>query len=208
MKNKLGITAMLLGVLCIGLSAGLLIHNTMEEKKAAAEADYIAQALLQLIATESAVPEGTILTNMPSLSTVDMDGLMFAATLIDIEGESYMGILDIPALGLSLPVNDSWSDTRLKASPCRFYGSLEEGGLVIAAHNYANHFGNIASLSKGDSLQLTDAGGNQHHYTVSEIDRVKPEDVRKVVLTEYALTLFTCDYSGSERIVVRCSSGD
>ena len=41
----------------------------------------------------------------------------------EIDGQSYIGVLDIPALGLSLPIISTWSYPGLQIAPCRYSGS-------------------------------------------------------------------------------------
>ena len=41
-----------------------------------------------------------------------------------------------------------WSYPALKTSPCRYAGTPEEG-LVIAAHNYEQHFARLSLLTAG-----------------------------------------------------------
>ena len=116
-----------------------------------------------------------------------------------------MGILTIPRLERILPVQDSWSLPQLKHSPCRYSGSIHDGRLVIAAHNYKTHFGALATLSQGDSVVLTALDGSQTSYEVAEICTVEAADIDGMVNSGYDLSLFTCNYGGKARITVRCN---
>lgn len=118
----------------------------------------------------------------------------------------YYGIVEIPALNLKLPVNDEWSSANSQISPCRYTGSAYDKDLIIAAHNYSNHFGNIGSLSNGDSVYFTDATGYKYCYEVDKIEILDGTDVAKMQNKKYDLTLFTCTYSGAQRVTVRCLS--
>jgi sortase A len=134
----------------------------------------------------------------------DDDSYEYAPGLLEIDGEFYLGILNISALGLELPVNNEWSDEKLNVSPCRFYGDFNSS-LVICAHNYKFHFGNIPSLSAGDRITITDAKGNEHAYVVELIEIIAATDVYSMINTQYDLTLFTCTPDGGKsRITVRC----
>jgi len=125
--------------------------------------------------------------------------------LIRINGESYIGILNIPSLSLVLPVNNEWSYSRLRDTPCRYSGSLS-GSMVICAHDYRSHFGNIHSLSPGDRVTITDARGTAHEYRVELITLIDGTDISGMVNTPYDLTLFTCDADDdTKRLTVRCS---
>ncbi|MGN0584031.1 MAG: sortase [Ruminococcus sp.] len=118
---------------------------------------------------------------------------------------AYMGILYIPSLGLELPVMSDWSYPGLKAAPCRYTGSAEEGNLVIAAHNYRCHFGRISELDSGDEIIFTDGNGTVYRYSVvqSEIIGGKNAAAMQSDDENWDITLFTCTYSGASRVTVR-----
>lgn len=121
-----------------------------------------------------------------------------------IDGEGYIGILQIPDLALELPVNGDWSYPKLKNSPCRYSGSIYLNNMVIAAHNYTSHFGELDRLSPGDAVLFTDMDGNVFSYEVSEIEVLSPYAIGEMTSGEWDLTLFTCTLSGQSRITVRC----
>lgn len=116
----------------------------------------------------------------------------------------YAGYLRIPSLGLELPVMAQWSYPRLKIAPCIYHGSAAEGDLVIAAHNYARHFGGLSKLEQGAEVTYTDVEGCVWYYEVETTDVLAPEAVEEMTDAGYALTLFTCTYGGASRVTVRC----
>lgn len=116
----------------------------------------------------------------------------------------YAGYLRIPSLGLELPVMAQWSYPRLKIAPCIYHGSAAEGNLVIAAHNYARHFGGLSKLEQGAEVTYTDVEGCEWCYEVETTDVLAPEAVEEMTDAGYALTLFTCTYGGASRVTVRC----
>lgn len=120
------------------------------------------------------------------------------------EPAEYLGILTIPALDLELPVRLEWSEELLKTAPCRFSGSLEDGNLVIMAHNYRSHFGPIRRLKPGDEVLLTDLSGVTLHFKVSSTAKIAPDDTEAVTESGYPLTLFTCTYGAQTRTAVFC----
>ncbi|WP_461811644.1 sortase [Faecalimonas sp.] len=123
---------------------------------------------------------------------------------LEWNGETYFGILTIPKLGLELPVQSKWSYPQLKKSPCIYTGSIQDGGLVILAHNYRRHFGKISNLSIGDVVNLTDATGQEYVYLVEEVFTMEATEVEEMANNKYDLTLFTCTYGGKARVTVRC----
>lgn len=124
---------------------------------------------------------------------------------VTLNGYRYIGMLDIPGLGLSLPVMEEWDYDRLNISPCRFTGNLYDGDLVLCAHNYPQHFGNLKDLQVGDEVTFTDAEGAEYVYAVHAIDSVGGDDLDGMLGGEWDLTLFTCTTSGQTRYVVRCA---
>ena len=88
--------------------------------------------------------------------------------------------------------------------PCRYYGSADEGNLVIAGHNYRHGFGELNSLSEGDEVMLTETDGNIRHYVVKEREVLKEDDVKGMNESGWELSLYTCTYSGRERLTIRC----
>lgn len=125
--------------------------------------------------------------------------------IIDIDGEIFLGVLSIPALNLELPVLRDWSYPNLKIAPCRYVGTIADGNLVLAAHNYRSHFGRIGELNTGDTIFFTDCSGIVHAYEVVQTELVAGSDMMAMETgtEDWDLTLFTCTWSGRNRITVR-----
>lgn len=123
---------------------------------------------------------------------------------VEIDGYEYVGCVSVPTLKLELPVMAEWSYPRLKIAPCRYYGSAAGKDLVIAAHNYPRHFGNLSKLKEHDEVVFTDLNGTDYHYEVEVVDVLAPEALEEMTDTGYDLTLFTCTYGGASRVTVRC----
>ncbi len=124
---------------------------------------------------------------------------------VELDGRVYAGVLTIPSLGLELPVLQDWSYPNLQLAPCRYDGSAAAGDLVIAAHNFSSHFGNIQSLNSGDLIHFTDLSGMVHTYEVIQTEMIGGYDVEtmKNGAEEWDITLFTCTLSGRTRVTVR-----
>ncbi|MCR4760867.1 MAG: sortase [Oscillospiraceae bacterium] len=128
-----------------------------------------------------------------------------ADTVIPLDGYNYIGYLTFPTLGMELPVMDTWDAQRLRRAPCRYYGSAETHDLVIAAHNYRSSFGQCRNLQIGDEICFTDAAGIVHKYLIGEIEIVEPTAVEYMISSDWDLSLYTCTYSGAQRLTVRCT---
>lgn len=142
-------------------------------------------------------------TQVPT--TAPLFGVHKEMPTVTLNGYRYIGVLEIPALELSLPVMEDWDYDRLNISPCRFTGNLYDGDLVLCAHNYPQHFGNLKELEVGAAVRFTDAEGNVLRYEVKTIDSVGGDDLDGMLGGEWDLTLFTCTTSGQTRYVVRCA---
>ncbi len=118
---------------------------------------------------------------------------------------SYMGILYIPRLGLELPVMSDWSYPNLRIAPCRYSGTVGDGNLIIAAHNYNCHFGRISELVPGDEIIFVDGSGIQYTYTVMDSEMIGGQNGAAMEANSdyWDLTLFTCTYSGASRVTIR-----
>lgn len=132
------------------------------------------------------------------------DPLSTEMAQLEIDGESWLGVLSIPALGLELPVLAQWDFAALQNAPCRYFGATKSDDLVIAAHNYRRHFGALGTLQPGEAVCFLDMEGAAIWYEVAAVDVLPATAVEEMTAGEYDLTLFTCDYSGRNRITLRC----
>ena len=190
MAHKIGTICMLLGAALVTAALSLFVCNQWENRHAdEAAAEAMTQVAAHIATAETAEPD-TDATEM---------------TETEIDGYTYIGYLSIPSEGLDLPVMSRWSYDQLKVAPCRYYGSTKTNDLVIAGHNYTRHFGPIGNLVPGDMLRFTDMDGVTTTYEVAEVDVLNPTAIEEMTDSGFALTLFTCNYSGQARVTVRCN---
>ncbi len=192
MKRKIGITFMISGLILLSVAAVLLIYNGYESNRAKNQSDALVDMLMSEI-------------DKSNLNVQDTDPFDTEMKVVEIDGYGYIGYIFIPELNLELPVMDKWDYYRLKISPCRYYGSSKTDNLVIAAHNYKSHFKYLGKLNPGDSVMFSDMEGNVINYSVTAIEILNSNDTEKVKDTGDDLILYTCTYSGNNRVVVRCS---
>lgn len=179
--------------------------------KAMSASPSIALPLLSPVFTpESVLPEESpipsaaavpLATPAPALFEINPDMEM---PITVIEGHEYIGVLDLPALGLSLPVMGDWNYTKLKIAPCRYKGSAYTGDLIISGHNYQRHFGRLATMFVGDEIRFTDVDGNAFYYTVCAKETLDMRNVQGMLEGEWDMTLFTCVPGGARRETLRC----
>ena len=198
MRNKAGIFCMLLGAALLAAALLLFTGNRSEASEAAAASEAV------LPQVEAAIAERTGGAGEAEAPAVLPDPYDPEMTVVEIDGYGYVGCLSIPSLGLELPVLAEWDYARLKLAPCRYAGSTRTDDLVIAAHNYARHFGALQTLQTGDAVWFTDMDGVVTAYEVAAVEVLQPTAVEEMTAGEYDLTLFTCTYGGRSRVTVRC----
>ena len=199
MRRKLGNFCIFLGAVLLAAALLLLGYNCWDAARAGNAAEEILPALLDEMPDEPAVPDQPLGTPVEYL---DEDTLTM--TEAEIDGERYIGWLDIPAIELELPVMSEWSYSRLKTAPCRYSGTVRGEDLVLLGHNYTRHFGKLDRLRVGDEVLFTDMDGVVYRYEVAARDVLDADAVAEMTAGEYDLTLFTCDATGVRRITVYC----
>lgn len=184
----------------------LLVYNLWDGHRARESEEAILAEYLQENKKASESPDASDKEdeqNIPDyILNPDMD--MPEYTLKSLGDVACIGILEIPALNLELPVISSWSYSSLRLAPCRYSGSAYKGNLVIAAHNYQSHFGGLRTLSEGSEVFFTDAVGNRFSYYVAVTEALTPWSVDDMTSGEWPLTLFTCTLDSQNRVTVRC----
>ena len=194
--DKTGLFLLTAGVVLVFAALLLFFHNRIEDKKAGENAEKTLQQLEDAI-TEREAKDETDTTRAPDVSS--SPGMPSPAGAYD-----YIGYLDFPGYGLTMPVAATWSFPALEISPCRHTGSVYNDNLVVAGHNYNTHFGVLFELQLGDIVTFTDVDGNAFTYTVRELTSVSPDNSDAVMNRGYALTLYTCNWDTTERVTVFC----
>ena len=205
-KNRIGNILKGAGLILVTAAVLLLVYNLWDGHRARESEEAILAEYLQENKKASESPDASDKEdkqNIPDyLLNPDMD--MPEYTLKSLGDVACIGILEIPALDLELPVISSWSYSSLRLAPCRYSGSAYKGDLVIAAHNYQSHFGGLRTLPEGSEVFFTDAVGNRFSYYVAVTEALTPRSVDDMTSGEWPLTLFTCTLDSQNRVTVRC----
>ena len=206
-RQKVGGGFIAVGILMLAAAFLLGGYNLYDEYRAGKSAGAVLEELQQQIpavktpeetsAQEVYLPDDSQLPDYSVNPDMEMPEK-------EIAGDYYIGVLEIPSLGISLPVIGEWDYDALQIAPCRYSGSAYTGNLVIAAHNYQTHFGRIKTLSSGDQVVFTDVKGRSFLYEVSAVETIQSTAVEEVLNEEWDLTLFTCTIDGFERVAVHC----
>lgn len=195
MKRKIGNVLMAIGILMILAAFGLTVYNIRESQKADEKSAKILDQLEDEMENEDDQESDVPLYRLYP----DMEMPVY-----EVDGVAYIGVLEIPVLGLKLPVASEWSYPNLRSSPCRYLGSVYQDNMIIAAHNYNIHFGRLRELGTEDEVYFTDADGNVFAYQVADLETLPGTAVKDMEAGDWDMTLFTCTYGGKSRVTIRC----
>lgn len=203
MNKKRG-TVLMTGGLLLLLAAFLLTcYNLWDDARAKRSSEEVLEELLSQKVQTAPVQNESDNTTEQVLPDYMLNPKMEMPTET-INGQEYIGVLEIPALGIELPIISEWSYPKLRISPCRYKGSAYLDNLVIAAHNYNHHFGGLKNLQPGNKVIFTDMDNNIFRYEVQEVEILESTSVDEMVSGDWDLTLFTCTIGGRTRVTVRC----
>lgn len=200
MSKKAGIVFVIIGAVLILSALLLFLWNRQEDEHAGEES----AAVLQEVYTAL---EDVPLSPAPS---GDAENLILPEEMheVEIDGYAYIGYLEIPDLGIELPVMAECDYTRMKIAPCRQFGSSRTDDLVIAAHNYKRHFGRLSELTPGAEIDFTDMDGIVNRYQLVRLEKLDPKNVDAVQNSGCDLVLYTCTPGGKMRVGAFCQRID
>lgn len=210
------------GTLLIWVGAALILsalavagYYLWAQEQAGDRAERTLEVLIQQIPTESpsqtkptSPAEPSLEQNSQTMTDTpepgqDLDSKRSMPEIV-IDGVGYIGYLDIPALGLSLPVLSQSSKENLDIAPCRFYGTAYQKNFVIGGHRYSRHFAKLNTLGYGERLVFTDVEGTAFTYEVVELEVIEAYEAEYLCSGDWDLSLYTCTVGGTSRVVLRC----
>lgn len=186
--------AIYLGLCSVSIAIGMTIYNLWDDYRAGQEVTLLNQQLHQQAKITA--------TNQKEQPVWDQDMAMPSEK---VENETIIGTLKIDKLNLELPILKEWSKDNSRLAPCRYTGSIYKNDLIIAGHNYLSHFAKLNKLTTGDHLSFQDMEGRTFEYEVSGIEMIAGSDVTAMQEGKWDLTLFTCNYDGTQRLTIRCN---
>lgn len=189
MKKISGYIYIVLGIAMIVAAAVLIKNNFDESAKAGEASDTVLQGVIDQMPSSV----------LPSKDSGPMP-------VVDVDGRSFVGTVQIPSLGLLLPIQDEWASDNAKISICRYKGSVYDNDLIVCGHNYVEHFGTLPDLEIGSEVIVTDMNGKSFYFEVTNMETLGAYDVDEMVAGEWDFTMFTCTIGGSNRVTVRCES--
>ena len=208
MKRKKGTPLIALGLLLIAAALSLVAYNLKESQNARQFGAEVVDLMCETLYSEPAQKDTATIDAAEEVVLPDyLRDPEMEMPVQTIDGQDYIGVLSIPALNLELPVISQWSYPGLRVAPCRYQGSAYTDNLIIAAHNYSSHFGNLKTLREGDSIFFVDVRGNAFSYEVAALETLAPTATEEMASGDWDLTLFTCTVGGQSRVTLRCIRG-
>lgn len=209
MKRKKGTPLIALGLLLIAAALSLVAYNLKESQNARQFDAEVVDLMCETLYSEPAQKDTATIDAAEEVVLPDyLRDPEMEMPVQTIDGQDYIGVLSIPALDLELPVISQWSYPGLRVAPCRYQGSAYTDDLIIAAHNYSSHFGNLKTLREGDSIFFVDVRGNAFSYEVAALETLAPTATEEMASGDWDLTLFTCTVGGQSRVTLRCVRGN
>ena len=202
---------LMLGGLCLLAALALTVRNLRQEARAQTAAEQTLQTLAPIVQTAADAQTPLEAEAVPADEQVIPDYQLdpqMEMPVTTIDGVDYIGVLEIPALKLTLPVAGDWSYALLDLAPCRYAGSAYLDDLVILGHNYRGFFRDLSQLQPGDAVFFTDTDGNRFPYAVSDFEQLRPSRTEDMLAGDWDLTLFTCTPGAQSRLAVRCLRSD
>ena len=183
--------------LCLVLGIGLLVAAVIVLifwQWGISRSQQKAEHYVQTIRTLIPEPQGAILEER-------RDNTM---PVLPIEGANFVGILEMPKFGSSLPVCADWGE--VSKYPCRLSGSAYDGTMQIGGTSQKGQYDFYREISVGDAVFLTDMEGNRFSYEVTNVAYEKHADQTALQKEDAALTIFIKNMYAFEYILVFCNS--
>ena len=219
-------TSLVLAVLLAVAGICVMLWPVFTGQRLQADTDEAVQSFLEERKPEQQYPE--LLADLQAYnqriyaekqsSLVDLEACEESAADLIAYGieDEIIGVLEIPAMELTMPVYLGASDAHLAAGAAVLGNtSVPIGGdstnCVIAGHRGwrgADYFRHIDRLQVGDTVTLTNLWETLT-YTVTDIQIIQPHEVEKIKIqpNRDLLTLLTCHpyaSGGRQRYVVYC----
>lgn len=192
MKKQTNRLCVLIGICLIVVAALVLISWQWGIHKAQQEATKYVQTIRTLIPE----PQDTPLEER-------RDNTM---SVLAIEEKDFVGILEMPKYGSSLPVCAIWGE--VSKYPCRLSGSTYDRTIQIGTTSQKGQYDFYREVSVGDSVFFTDMEGNRFAYEITDIRYEKHADQPVLYREDTALTLFIKNIYSFDYIIIFCNSFD
>ncbi len=187
MKKTVYRIFLLLSVLGLLFSAFMVVRYKIEENR-------ITKSLPQVLQT---------IENMLPTRTNGFFEEYYDSSLasVSLNGDDFVGILEVELYGVKLPVFGEWSKTDAKR-PAVYWGNPYDGSLIIGV-NYDGQFEFADRMETGEVIRFTDLYGQVFSYTVDAIKHADKAEYSVLQSVEDDLTIFL--KVKSSYLILRCS---
>lgn len=124
--------------------------------------------------------------------------------VLEIDGEDIVALVEIPALGVKLPVSAHWDKRTADAHPCRFWGTVYDGSLIVGGTDRSGQFDGFDRIDTGCGVTVTDMTGAVFSYAVDWVERSDSADAEVLLGGRGELTLFARNAYSLDYIILRC----
>lgn len=203
-KKRVGIAFLVTGAALLIAALLLFLYNEREDAHAGEASGAALSAIQEAIADKNQPPMLELSEEEETEPTEETISEPTELTIVNIDGNDYIGYISIPAFELEMPIMADWSMEKLQTAPCLQYGSPLTNDAVIAGHNYKQHFRALHEIEAGETVTFTDMNGYSIEYAVQEVKTIDPRSVYEVIDSEYDLILYTCTIGGQTRVIACC----
>lgn len=180
----------LLGIILLVGAIGLELFWQFSIQNHAKNADRLVQTIQELLPkVTNGVSEERMNLIMPSM---------------EVDGVNFVGLLEIPAYGIDLPIYEKWDKNRVEQYSCRYIGTMYNGSLVIGGSDNKGQLDCMKIITNGDYVYVTDMTGLRYCYEVVAVEYTKDVSTENLAKDEYDLTLFARSTYGLDYILIRC----
>ena len=130
----------------------------------------------------------------------------------DLKGHKVIGKLQIPAINLETYILENTNKETLNISVTKLTGPKinQIGNFCITGHNYINSkmFWKLNKVKINDEIILTDTYDKSLRYKVYEKKEIEPKQIEALnqdTKEEKEVTLITCTFGASKRLIVKAS---
>lgn len=177
------------GVVCLVVAAAMALMNAWEERH------------LSEVRSEAL---GALSHPRVELDAATLDPMTAMPTL-DVGGMAFVGVLEIPEIGLSCPVLSAGSEEN-GVAPIVYEGSPYAGRLVIVGGGDRDVLGRLGEMAGDEDVVVRDTLGNEFVYMADGVETLRPTSVARALGEDGAEGLILCELDSSGRVVtvVRC----
>lgn len=189
-KSKLRIILSCVGIALILSAVGLFVYSRVRISSAQDNAKEIVSQLYSLMPEiQDGVPEERVNSSMP---------------ILQIGGEDFVGIIEVPQYSKTLPIYARWDASRVNEYPCRYMGSVYGNALIIGGSDNDGQLDFVKEISNGDIVYVTDTTGTRYKYMVFDVNRTDDVSTEYLTKTDAGLVLFARNTYSLDYTVIYC----